>query len=127
MIRCRYAAVAFALLIAGLVASCGGDEGVPLPPVASPVVTIGGTEEPAVVGGWSEAAPMLTPRSEIASALLDDAVFIIGGFGAAGGNSNAVEVYDPTADLWQPVAPLPVELDHAMAAVVEGRLFVIGG
>ena len=70
---------------------------------------------------------MPTARSEIASAVLDGKIYVIGGFQAGGGNSDIVEAYDPDADAWKTVAPLPVRLDHAMAAAALGKLYVIGG
>src|SRR5207245_1905134 len=38
-----------------------------------------------------------------------------------------VEVYDPATDRWETRAPLPAPTHHAAAAVVDGRLFLVGG
>jgi N-acetylneuraminic acid mutarotase len=38
-----------------------------------------------------------------------------------------VQVYDPVTDSWRLGPPLPVALNHSMAAGVGGRLYVIGG
>jgi N-acetylneuraminic acid mutarotase len=80
---------------------------------------------------WSSRAPLPTPRSEVASAVLDGKIYVIGGFVASGQTSNVVEVYDPVADRWSRREPLPEARDHAMAAAMaepaEHRLFVFGG
>jgi N-acetylneuraminic acid mutarotase len=38
-----------------------------------------------------------------------------------------VEVYDPIADKWTSIAPLPQPLDHTTAASYDGKLYVVGG
>jgi N-acetylneuraminic acid mutarotase len=54
-------------------------------------------------------------------------VFVIGGFGADGEPVATVEVYDPATDRWETRTPLPAPTHHAAAAVLAGRLFVVGG
>ena len=71
--------------------------------------------------------PMPTPRAEVASAVIDGRIFIVGGFTENGQNSDIVEVYDPVTDTWSSIEPMPERLDHAMAAAVNGKLYVIGG
>lgn len=50
-------------------------------------------------------------------------------FGGAAGsrNSTATEAYDPVTDAWQARAPLPTGRDHHAAALVDGKISVIGG
>ena len=38
-----------------------------------------------------------------------------------------MEVYDPIADKWTGIAPLPQPLDHTAAASYDGKLYVVGG
>jgi N-acetylneuraminic acid mutarotase len=54
-------------------------------------------------------------------------VFVIGGFGPDHEAVATVEVYDPASDRWETRVPLPAQTHHAAAAVVDGRLFVVGG
>lgn len=111
------------LVMALLSAACGGGE----KPAPTATVSPTATGQAAIAGRWSEAAAMPTARSEVASAVLDGKIYVIGGFEANGANTSAVEVYDPAAGSWDSVAPLPVPLDHAMAVARQGYLYVIGG
>ena len=80
-----------------------------------------------VPGSWSTGTDMPTPRTEVTSALLDGMVLVAGGFPASGGHTDLVEAYDIAADSWSQLEPLPVDLDHAGAASVGGKIYVIGG
>jgi len=70
---------------------------------------------------------MPTPRAEVASAVVDGKIYIIGGFTKNGQNSDLIEVYDPASDTWSSIDPMPERLDHVMAAATYGKLYVIGG
>src|SRR5437870_10340367 len=76
---------------------------------------------------WLRGADLPTPRAETAAALVGNEAYIIGGFDAKGIASAKVEVYNTTSDSWRTASPLPVALHHAGAAVVNGRIFVVGG
>lgn len=101
----------------------------------APWMSAAETELPSIrTGTWQQARPALTPRTEVTAAVLDDRIYVIGGFSPLRfGNllrlsvSNAVEVYDPGKDRWYLVAPLPKPLHHAVAVVANQRLFVLGG
>jgi hypothetical protein len=56
---------------------------------------------------WSNGAPMPTARSEISSAVLDDKIYVIGGFEIGHSTTSIVEVYDPVTEKWSTVTPLP--------------------
>lgn len=75
-------------------------------------------------GRWVTKASMPTPRTEVAAAVLGGKIYVIGGFGGAGG---LVEVYDPGTDRWETRAPLPEPLHHTTATSAGSRLYVIGG
>lgn len=85
-------------------------------------------------GTWHTAAPTPMKRTEVAAAMVDGKIYVVGGFEKPGlGNilnfaiTPAVEVYDPTTDRWTSKAPLPVGLHHVGSGVVGGRLYIIGG
>ncbi|MBN2700986.1 MAG: hypothetical protein JXR29_06000 [Methylothermaceae bacterium] len=89
---------------------------------------------PFSTGTWREVAPAPTPRTEVTAAVLDEKIYVIGGFSPLRlGNllklsvTDAVEVYDPAEDRWEKTAPLPEPLHHAAAVSTAGRLFVFGG
>ena len=81
--------------------------------------------------GESIAAPaMSTARSAFAYAT-DPAtgdLYAIGGRGASGTPLASAELYDPVADAWSPIAPLPQPLYRAAGASDgAGHIFVFGG
>lgn len=78
-------------------------------------------------GAWSERASMLAPRSEHSIAEMGGRIFTLGGYPGARVTSDSVQVYDSRTDSWAYGPPLPIPLHHTMAAVVDGRLYVIGG
>jgi len=97
-----------------------------LPPSSISQITLVASTE----SYWSEGAPMPTARSEITSAVLDNKIYVIGGFENGHSTTSDVEVYDPIANKWITTgAPLPQPLDHtaAAAASFDGKLYVVGG
>ena len=90
---------------------------------------------------WRDGATMLTPRGALAVAVVDGNIHAIGGNAADGAglpphehgapqadNSVAThEVYDPAADAWTRLAPMPTPRNHLGAAVVAGNIHVVGG
>jgi len=76
---------------------------------------------------WVDLAPLNEPRQEVAVAELGGKIYTVAGFRRDTSSSNAVEVYDPSADRWDFAAPLPQALNHAGAAAVGGILYVFGG
>src|SRR6266487_1284629 len=75
---------------------------------------------------WTSGTNMPTPRSELAGAVLDGKIYIVGGY-TYEGEKDIVEVYDPEIDKWSTASPLPEPLDHPAAAAYNGKLYVIGG
>jgi N-acetylneuraminic acid mutarotase len=66
-------------------------------------------------------------RQESAVAAVGGLVYVIGGFSSTAEPLDTVEAYDPANDEWRTVAPLPIAIQQPAAAVVDGRLFVVGG
>lgn len=82
--------------------------------------------------GWKQLAPIASGnRQEHSVAAIGDIVYIIGGvelsesFGII--PTNKVEAYDIRLDRWSTVAPLPLPLNHANVASVNGKIYVLGG
>jgi N-acetylneuraminic acid mutarotase len=96
-----------------------------LTPLQQVIATFDST--PAGQGSWAMLAPMPAARQEIASAVLNGLVYVIGGFDSAGQSTSSVFVYNPQANTWSTVAPLPIVNNHGAAAVANGRLFAFGG
>lgn len=79
---------------------------------------------------WAAGPPLPTPRSGFAAALVGGRLHVVGGEDPAalrGRVFAANEAYDPIAREWSALAPEPLPRHGAAAAVVDGRLLVIGG
>jgi len=69
---------------------------------------------------------MNVPRQEVGVAAIGPTLYAVGGF-AGSVPSAVVEAYDPVADRWTEVAPLPAARHHVMAAATGGMLYASGG
>jgi N-acetylneuraminic acid mutarotase len=77
---------------------------------------------------WVERAPLPDEgRQEVGAALLDGAIYVIGGFDERRAGSARVDAYDVARDEWIRVADLPSARNHIGAAAVAGRVYAIGG
>lgn len=70
---------------------------------------------------------MPTARTEVAGAVLDGKIYVIGGYDESGKTTDVVEVYDPQTDRWSRGSSLPERVDHAAATAYNNKLFVVGG
>jgi N-acetylneuraminic acid mutarotase len=82
---------------------------------------------------WTEKKPMALPSHHVAFVSLDDKIYAFGGFvlpasGPTGWTpiDNAWE-YDPAADSWKALAPMPSKRGAAAAAAIDGKIYVVGG
>lgn len=78
-------------------------------------------------GSWRAGPGLPLPRSEVASAVLDGRIAVIGGFLADGASSRRVDLYDPATSTWTRLPDLPLAVNHAMAAADGRRIYVVGG
>ena len=77
---------------------------------------------------WTAGAPMPTPRTEVTAAVLEDDIYVIGGFDESGQVTDIVEVYNIANNTWsRTAAPLPEPLHHTAAASYDGKIYVVGG
>lgn len=82
---------------------------------------------------WTEKKPMPLASHHVAFASLNDKIYAFGGFKLPDSGppmwvpiDNAWE-YDPGADAWKALAPMPHKRGAAGAAVVNGKIYVVGG
>ena len=86
---------------------------------------------------WTKRSPMPRPAHHAAMAGANGKIYVMGGFippkdtaipvgGAWEPIDNAWE-YDPAADSWKSLPPLPGKRGSAIAAEVGGKIYVIGG
>lgn len=109
----------FAIAVAlALAASCtpGPDDGASASPRTAGAYT------------WQARAGLPTPRTEVAAAVVETQVFVVGGFTSDGKASDAVEVFDVRDDDWRGTFPsLPEPLHHTAMVASGSRLYVFGG
>jgi N-acetylneuraminic acid mutarotase len=77
-----------------------------------------------VFNTWVLRAPMPTPRSAGAAAVLDGKIYVVGGRPPAGPQ---LEMYDPAADTWTVLPDMPTARNHLAAGFIDGKLYVVGG
>lgn len=90
-------------------------------------VSLEGDDLPPKGVDLSDLAPMPEPRTEVAGAVWDGRVVVVGGLTAGGRPSARVDVYDPDADRWSPLPDLPRPLHHTAVVTLGGRVWVVGG
>lgn len=79
---------------------------------------------------WTTRAPMPTPRSLMAAAVIGGRLYVAGGMGPCPPcpNYSVLEVYDPLTDTWDVSrASMPVALNGAGGAALNGKFYVAGG
>jgi N-acetylneuraminic acid mutarotase len=82
---------------------------------------------------WTRKKPMPLPSHHVAFTTLNDKIYGFGGFKAPASGPSASELidnaweYDPAADTWKALAPVPSKRGAASAAVLNGRIYVTGG
>jgi N-acetylneuraminic acid mutarotase len=97
-------------------------------PVLVVVVVWGcGGQDTAPPPEWKPGASIPAgPRQETAVVALGELVYVIGGFDGDGNIVATVEAYYSSAEQWLGSAPLPVPAHHVNAAVVDGKIYVVG-
>ena len=82
---------------------------------------------------WTKKKNMPVPSHHVALAELNGKIYVMGGFTKPpSGPSAWVPIdnaweYDPANDTWKALAPLPTKRGSTTAAVVNGKVYVIGG
>jgi N-acetylneuraminic acid mutarotase len=90
-------------------------------------------EYDAATDTWTKKKAMPVPVHRFAVAAYGDKIYVFGGFKYPDNGANAwqpvdtVWRYDPASDDWTALAAMPGKRGAASAAVVDGRIFVIGG
>jgi non-specific serine/threonine protein kinase len=76
--------------------------------------------------GWAAGTPMPEARTEVAAAVVQGEIAIVGGLTASGASARG-DSYAPAADRWRRLPDLPAGRHHALAASDGRRLYVAGG
>lgn len=79
-------------------------------------------------GRWAAIADMPAPRHHMMAAALGGFVYAMGGFDETGFNPvDTVWRYLPDSDSWETRASLPAPVGAGAAAVIDDRIFLVGG
>ena len=80
---------------------------------------------------WESRAPVPDARTEVSVAADDSLIYLIGGYGRGEGRRpaapRAMLAYDPASDRWTELGEIPEGLNHSSVAVLEGKLYILGG
>jgi len=81
---------------------------------------------------WETKTAMPTARFELQANVVNGKIYLIGGYDPElyafpNSTSSLNEVYDPATDSWTTKAPIPVATRDYPSAVVDNRIYVIGG
>jgi len=76
---------------------------------------------------WYERAPISLSRNSMAAVTHRGVIYLFGGRRVSGGNLAMTEAYDPLADRWQTMRPMPRAQAGLAAAILGATAFVFGG
>ena len=81
---------------------------------------------------WETKNPMPTPRADLCASVVNGTIYCMGGKKYWGVETtyqelNVTEAYDPTIDTWSEKSPMPIPVLGCTSAVLNGKIYVIGG
>ena len=76
---------------------------------------------------WVKAAPFPVPEEELYGTVINNKLYVLGGFGIGGNAPGLVFEYDPAGDRWTRKKDMPVHVHHQAQTAVNGKLYVFGG
>ena len=103
------------LVVALLVSGCSDDA----PDATTPATT--------TVPAPATLAEVPVARTELSGAALGGRIVVAGGLTVDGAASDAVHLFDPGANRWEPGPSLPLGLHHAGMATLGNRVYIAGG
>jgi len=75
---------------------------------------------------WTERAPLLEPVGAYGAAVVDDMIYISGGFPPESRGSE-LRRYDPEANEWTMLPSMDFGREHHTSAAIDGKVYVFGG
>jgi hypothetical protein len=76
---------------------------------------------------WTSRAPMPTPRFDMRVAVVNNKIYVLGGYDQESKVLRVNEVYDPTTNTWTTKAPIPTSRADFAIAVYQNKIYCIGG
>ena len=78
-------------------------------------------------GDWTVLSGKPTPVRDVGAGVLGGRIYVPGGCLADGSPTDVLEIYDPTADVWERGPRMPQPLCAYAIAAWEGKLYLFGG
>jgi N-acetylneuraminic acid mutarotase len=115
-----------AVVLDGRIYALGGDHGFNAGALSQKSVYVW---DPSAPGAWTKAADLPSPRSHASSAtfVLDERIVVVGGRLNASPNLAEVVSYDPAANAWTQMTPLPMPRSTGVGGAVGHVIFYSGG
>lgn len=81
---------------------------------------------------WATKVPMPTFRADLVASVVNGTIYCIGGKKYWGVDSsyqelNVTEAYNPDSNSWSEKSPMPIPVLGSASAVLDGKIYVIGG
>ena len=81
---------------------------------------------------WETKTPMTTPRADLCANVVNGSIYCMGGkkywsFDSYYSEVNVTEVYNPIEDSWTTKSSMPFPVFGCSSAVLDGKIYVIGG
>src|SRR5664280_2314095 len=81
---------------------------------------------------WTEKKNMQIPAHHASAVELNGKIYVFGGFVGRPGTKvwqpiSSAMMYDPEADSWKELAPMPTGRNHFYAGVVDGKIYAVNG
>ena len=79
------------------------------------------------ISRYATRSNLLEANSEMSVTELNGEIYVLGGYPASRVTVGTVQVYNPAQNRWRRTTPLPLPVNHSMAASANGKLYIIGG
>ena len=83
------------------------------------------------MNAWERVGQMARARAGHGVAVLNGKLYAVGGYDggdlSSGTTLSSVERYDPAANAWEEIAPMPTARQNPGVGVLDGKLYVVGG
>jgi N-acetylneuraminic acid mutarotase len=78
-------------------------------------------------GTWSVAGQTTTERTEVGTEQVNGKIYVFGGEALGRQDSPMAQEFDPAAERWRDLAPMPKGASHVGVAALNGKIYVVGG
>ncbi len=99
----------------------------PCLPILVTLLCVISTQGQEGMGTWIPRADLPVVRHEAAGAVIEERIYLVGGFSNPNGGASELQIYHPATNAWTAGAKMPVGLHHPNVGAAGGKLYVLGG